>query len=200
MKQYDVIKKTDIINWDNVPLVSVDEQPWFVVPNIGMKAQLMWDEDKLYVHQFADEMNIRAEYTEHLSMVAQDSCMEFFVAPVSGDERYFNIELNPNGAVLMGFGPGTTNRVRLLPRDLSTYFNISTSRTETGWELFYEVPSTFFATFFPGFSFKAGMTMRANFYKCGDKTDHVHYLSWNKMTAEKPNFHRYCDFGMITLK
>lgn len=32
--------------------------------------------------------------------------------------------------------------------------------------------------------------LKANFYKCGDGTSKPHYVSWNPIALEKPDFHR----------
>ena len=200
MKKYRIIEKTAEANWNNAEILSVSEQPWFVTPDVCMNVQLMWDFSRLYIHQTAFEKNIRAEYTTHLSHVCEDSCMEFFIAPGKVDPRYFNFELNPNGALMLGFGLGRNDRVKLLPNNPTQLFNIRTVNSSSGnWEVYYEIPASFISTFFPGFVFERGMNIKANFYKCGDKTDHVHYLTWNTMTSEKPDYHRYCDFGFITL-
>ena len=42
-------------------------------------------------------------------------------------------------------------------------------------------------------------SLRANFYKCGDKTAHPHYLSWSPIHTEKPDFHRPEFFGELIL-
>lgn len=199
MKQYSVAERSPDTRWDDVEKMSVSEQPWFFVPDISMDVQILWDEQKLYIHQIAEEKNIRSKYTTHLSHVCDDSCMEFFIAPVEGDSRYFNFELNPNGALMLGFGRGRFDRIALLPKKPTDMFNIRTCVGEDRWEAFFEIPVSFFESFFPGFSFYNGMTMMVNCYKCGDKTDHVHYLTWSEMTSEKPDYHRYCDFGQITL-
>ena len=34
-------------------------------------------------------------------------------------------------------------------------------------------------------------------HKCGDLTNHKHYLSWNMVQSEKPDFHRPEDFGRM---
>ena len=39
--------------------------------------------------------------------------------------------------------------------------------------------------------------IRANFYKCGDKTAHPHYLSWSPIDTPKPDFHRPEFFGEL---
>ena len=42
-------------------------------------------------------------------------------------------------------------------------------------------------------------TLRANFYKCGDKTAHPHFLSWNPVETPQPDFHRPEFFGELRL-
>jgi hypothetical protein len=39
--------------------------------------------------------------------------------------------------------------------------------------------------------------MAANFYKCGNKTVHKHYLSWSPIDLGEPNFHCPEYFGVI---
>ena len=43
-------------------------------------------------------------------------------------------------------------------------------------------------------------SIRANFYKCGDKTAHPHYVSWSPIDTPKPDFHRPDFFGELILK
>ncbi len=42
-----------------------------------------------------------------------------------------------------------------------------------------------------------GRSVKANFYKCGDELPEPHYLSWNPINLEKPNFHTPDFFGDI---
>jgi hypothetical protein len=42
-----------------------------------------------------------------------------------------------------------------------------------------------------------GKKWRANFYKCGDKTSHPHWLTWAPVEFPKPNFHLPGFFGML---
>ena len=42
--------------------------------------------------------------------------------------------------------------------------------------------------------------LRANFYKCGDKTAHPHFLSWNPVGTPSPDFHRPDFFGELILR
>lgn len=122
--------------------------------------------------------------------------MEFFFAPL-GEARYFNLEINPNGCVRLGFGTAEGPRTQLVPRDMAQYFTVCPQRTGDGWSLTYRIPLAFVQSFFPDCRFAPGRTLRANCYKCGDLTDHPHYLSWNEVQSEVPAFHRPQDFGLL---
>jgi hypothetical protein len=141
------------------------------------------------------EENIRAEYTAPLSRVCEDSCLEFFFMPEK-DDRYFNFEINPNGCPYVGFGRSRQDRVVLYRRDAKQLFAIRTQKTPDGWEAAYRLPLSFLRLFWPDFSFTG--SLRANVYKCGEKTAREHYLSWNPCSSETPDFHRPADFGVMT--
>ena len=70
-----------------------------------------------------------------------------------------------------------------------------TAKTADGWEVSYRIPLSFLRLFLPEFAF-AGV-LRANVYKCGDMAEREHYLSWNPVTSETPDFHRPQDFGRM---
>jgi hypothetical protein len=42
-------------------------------------------------------------------------------------------------------------------------------------------------------------SLNCNFYKCGDKCMHPHYLSWSPIGLPEPNFHCPEFFGKINL-
>ena len=113
MRQYTIKKVTGDIDWANVPALDVDNYLWCEPLDIKMKSQICYSEEGLHVHLRAWEKDIRAELTEPMSMVCEDSCMEFFFRPMEGDLRYFNLEINPNGQMYIGFGPNMPKLVRL---------------------------------------------------------------------------------------
>ena len=47
--------------------------------------------------------------------------------------------------------------------------------------------------------FKVGYEFKGNFYKCGDETEIEHYLMWNRVETEKPDYHRPEYFGKFIL-
>ena len=197
MKDYLVKKASGAPDWDSIPVMAVEEIMWLPDVGISMTAQIAYDETALYLHQRAVERNIRAEGVDPLARVCEDSCMEFFLSPCPSDGRYLNFEINPNGALHLGFGHGRHDSMRLLPKGAEERFGIRTSRTEEGWEIVYRIPLEFLQVLYPELKLESGMEMRANCYKCGDCTVQPHYLAWNPPTSENPDFHRPQDFGAL---
>ena len=196
MQTYTIVKKMDGLNWDNIPKASLMHKLHVEDVDIEAFGQLCYDDEYLYVKLSAKEANIRAEYTGLLDQPCEDSCLEFFFSPIDGDERYFNIEMNPNCCTYLGFGRNVHNLIRLIPEE-TNLFSPKAKRTFDGWEVSYQVPFTFIKQFFPDFAPASGKTMRANFYKCGDLTEQEHYFSWSPITGEVLSFHRPCDFGRV---
>lgn len=126
--------------------------------------------------------------------------MEFFFRPVAEEMRYFNLEINPNGQMYIGFGPSGRELVRLVPGKEDTLLEKKCNYTQDGWEVFYKIPVSFIRVFFPGYELKSGMIIYANSYKCGDKTVKPHYISWNFVDVPKPSFHQPAHFGQMTLE
>ena len=182
-------------DWEAVPRLEVDQVLW--KPDCGIRASGRFCHDSLalYVNLRAAEKQIRAEYTAPLSPVCRDSCLEFFFMP-EDEDRYFNFEINPNGCLYIGFGRGREDSTALYRENMRQLFGIRTERTPDGWEAFYRIPLSFLRLFMPDFAFEG--SLRANVYKCGDLTEREHYLSWNPVASETPDFHRPADFGRMT--
>ena len=115
--------------------------------------------------------------------------MEFFFA-FGADERYFNFEINPNGCIELGFGPDRKTRVRLCHKAERETFQPCCVRAADGWTAEYCLPLDFFRLFYPDFRLVPGVRFRGNCYKCGDRTEHPHYLAWNPVNTLSPDFHR----------
>lgn len=170
------------------------------IPPVDIRAQgqLCWDEAAIYVRLRAWETEIRAEHSGLLQSVCEDSCLEFFLRPTD-DLRYFNFEFNPNCALYLGYGTNVTELTRLIVADEPALFQPKAARLSDGWEITYRVPFAFIRRFFPDFTPCEGLAMYGNCYKCGDLTVRQHYLSWNPMRCDTPQFHRPQDFGRLIL-
>lgn len=163
-------------------------------PDCGIRAggRIRHDGESLFVSLWAKEKHIRAEYTVSPSPVHEDSCLEFFFMP-EGENRYLNFEINPNGCLHIGFGQDRNDRRLILPADPLAQFQIRTERVPEGWTVSYRIPAVFLHSFYPAFAFSG--VLKANVYKCGDKTIHPHYLAWNPIVSPVPDFHRPECFG-----
>ena len=151
------------------------------------------------------ENSVRARYGEDNGSVWTDSCVEFFSVP-AGDDIYYNIECNCIGTVLVGAGAQRNNREHA-PAEVTARIQrwSSLGRTpfeermeDTSWEVALVIPySVFFKHQLDSLD---GKTIKANFYKCGDELRTPHFLSWNPINIEKPDFHRPDFFGMLEME
>ena len=199
-KSYTVARIDGQPNWSSIARLDIDDSAWTDSFGISAHAQLCHDGQALYVHMWAEEQDVRATYAAEdlLANPFEDSCLEFFVSPVAGDARYLNFEFNPNCALCNQIGAQKQDRTRLLPT--SETLNAASSRTSDGWEITYQVPFDYIRTLYPTFSLEPGMRMRGNFYKCGNLTANKHYLAWNHVDSETPNFHVPESFGILVIE
>ncbi len=198
MKKYIIERTSGTPDWSAVPELQADTHLWLPSESIRMTVQICYDETALYLRMCAAETHIRAEHRGPLRQVCEDSCMEFFFSP-EGDDRYVNVELNPNGCSFIGIGTGRADRVRIVLGNEAEVLQTQALRTPDGWELTYRLPLTFLRVLYPKISLTSGTVARANCYKCGDLTREPHYLSWNPVESSVPDFHRPCDFGVMVL-
>ena len=192
--QYTILRMQENEGSNAVPEIRMNAVLW--TPDWGIRAggRILHDGKNLYVQLWAREKKIRAEYTEPMSPVHEDSCLEFFFMP-DGETRYMNFEINPNGCLHLGFGKERKDRQNILPEDPAKRFGIQTKRTPEGWETAFRIPGDFLQMYYTGFDFTG--VLKANVYKCGDKTEHPHYLAWHPVSTPEPDFHRPEFFGKM---
>lgn len=201
MKTYTMTKVSGQPDWTAIPVLELDER--YKLPPEGALvqawAQVAYNDEALLVHEWAKEPVLRKELTGLLDPICQDSCLEFFFCPMEGDERYFNIEYNPNACRYLGFGTSIANLIRLIPEKNNDEFCPKAIETEGGWDLTYQIPYHFIRRFFPDFDPAPGKAIRANCYKCGDKTENPHGLTWNpiKRLPTGGSYHQPAAFGRM---
>ncbi len=178
------------INWQNFPY-----RP-------QVKFNIAWGEREIYIKYYVREKHTRAEKSHTNEMVCEDSCVEFFVSP-EDDGLYYNFEFNPIGTALMGSGHGRHDSARAEPKLVDFIRRLTTMGSEpfseiTGdirWSLTVAIPLEVFFRHKVGNL--AGKTFRANFYKCGDRLTTPHFVTWNPVATEKPDYHRPEYFGTL---
>ena len=147
------------------------------------------------------EKEFRVTYLKNNEAVYKDSCVEFFFS--IGDEmEYYNFEFNAIGTCLAAFGINRHNRKHLsddIIQQIKTHSRIETSFNdslkEINWELTVILPLSVFSCHH--ITILKGLKGTGNFYKCGDDLNEPHYLVWNPIFSDKPDFHLRKYFGNI---
>ena len=178
-------------------------------PEIAFR--VLHDGTNLYVRFDVKDRYVRSVQTAYQGPVYTDSCVEFFVRP-KADKGYFNFEINAGGALLLSYveDPARTEKGLKLatpvPEAWGRQVVIRSSlpavvdpeiAEPVSWHVCYQVPFALFEAFV-GEVGREGSVWRANFYKCGDKTSHPHWLSWSPVSAL--NFHLPACFGELCLE
>ncbi len=167
--------------------------------------KVAYDANNVYVIFRVEDNYVRAVQQGYHAPVCSDSCVEFFFTPGTDIAKgYFNLETNCGGTILFNHQIARgVNVKKLAPADLDT-IEIAHSQptivdpeiqTPTTWTLEYRLPIAILKKYTPIVKPAPGVTWKANFYKCADKTSHPHWLTWSLVDLPKPNFHRPDFFG-----
>ena len=186
---------------DHVRQEIIDHAPWNAFPYKPQASFAMaYGDSSVYLKFFVEEKHVRAVYSEPNQPVYKDSCVEFFVS-FADEPEYYNFEFNCAGTCLLSFGEQRNNR-KMTTADLikSIAFQSSIKPTtkkdaNIGWELTLVIP--FDAFQYHQITSMKGIKCRANFYKCGDDLPEPHFLAWNMINTEEPDFHRPEFFGTL---
>lgn len=193
--------------WGQAERLSIDTYPWYESgERQGTDVALLYDEQAVHALFVCEDRHIAASEMRPNGDVYLDSCVEWFAMPAPGrDGGYFNLEANCCGTVHLGFGPGRNGR-RLAPpsvhEGLCVVTSIATptkveSANDDGWWLAASLPFSVLSEFAGSEVAPAsGAAWRANFYRCGGKTD-PQYACWNPIEWERPDYHRPEFFGNL---
>ena len=188
----------------NVSFHSIAIANWAAYPYIPeVKFRIAYSKDEIYLQFVVNENAVRAIYSDdETSKPYEDSCVEFFWTPGS-DNIYYNLEFNAVGTLLYQGGAQRGNRHRFsneVTEQIRRSTNLPKQAFDTRedintWQLTAAIPLSIFSlgTVEP----LEGRTVKANFYKCGDKLPVPHYLSWSPIGTERPNFHTPQYFGNL---
>ncbi len=192
---------TNKIPFQTIASLNWDEYPY--QPEVTFR--IAHDATSIFLNYHVKEKSIRARYSKDNSMVWADSCVEFFILP-PGQNEYYNIESNCIGTLFFGIGEDGSYR-EPAPAEFSNQIQRWSSLGnqsfeerigDVEWELSLIIPMN---AFFKGDIEKlSGQVMKGNFYKCGDELISPHFLSWNPINTEKPNFHLPEFFGSLVFE
>ncbi len=183
-----------------IPIETVNWKEYPYKPEVAFR--IAHTNDAIVLHYKARENSVRATALTDNGSVWEDACVEFFSSPEE-DGIYYNMECNCAGTLLVGAGSGRNGREHAPQAVLDIVQRwASLGRTpfeerigECAWEVVLVIPTT---TYFKHqMKSLSGKIIRANFYKCGDKLQKSHFLSWNPIETDIPDFHRPEFFGTL---
>ena len=145
-------------------------------------------------------LDLRAMALEDNGPVWEDSCCEFFASDPN-DGTYYNFEMNCIGTLLGAKRRNREDCTHYPPErlaDVTRYSTLARKQRDLsgkifGWSVGMAVPLEMIGidpSHLPS-------SIRANFYKCADKTVHPHFLAWNRVGSPTPDFHRPDFFGEL---
>ncbi|MDE6270005.1 MAG: hypothetical protein K2M12_04010 [Muribaculaceae bacterium] len=157
----------------------------------------------IYIDFFSRTNFLRAEVYQDQGPVSSDSCVEFFVRP-EPDGEYWNFEFNCIGVLNASHRRVRPEPVRLTPEELARVQRVASCGTRPfcelegifSWNLLAVIPLDLIGVHYDG----RPVEMEGNFYKCASAASQPHYLSWQPIHTEKPDFHRPEFFGKIILQ
>ncbi|MDA3958846.1 carbohydrate-binding family 9-like protein [Oceanispirochaeta sp.] len=187
---------------------SIQNVPWPEYPDKpDVQFRIAWYQNYLLLKYYVREREILGTFTQDGSDVFKDSCVELFLSP-ENKEYYYNFEFNCLGSVLAQVGVERKERevpeksildriVRIPSLGTSPYHHYHEGLVDEApsWSLMLVIPtSAFFKESYDTFK---GLKMQGNLYKCGDLLQTPHYLCWNPVMSESPDFHKTEFFGEL---
>lgn len=188
LERYADFQIVDTISWPEYPYKPL------------VRFKMAYCDDHILLKFYVTEESIRAKETRVNGAVHKDSCVEFFIS-TNGTKTYYNFEFNCVGIAHVGYGEARTNRALIDPEILklikirSSLGNQSFEEKSGGyqWEMMIMIPKECLA-YDKGIILK-GLKAKTNFYKCGDETSKPHFVSWNPVGTETPDYHQSAYFG-----
>lgn len=184
----------------------IGHQNWVSAEGVKVSFSIGHDGLNIYLLYQVEEPQVRAVNTAFNAPVWEDSCVEFFFSPSGNNTYYYNFEFNAIGTVLGGYGKDRHQREQL-PDSVLTKVETSPSLGkepiagiwgEIQWDLQVKIPVEVLV--FNKIEDLSGLTGHGNFYKCGDKLENPHFLSWEPVRTPNPDFHLPVHFGQLSFQ
>lgn len=183
-------------------LQSISNANWEAFPyKPDVHFRILHTGNEICLKFYVQEKYIRAVETRTNGDVYKDSTVEFFVS--FDKKNYYNLEFSCIGTIHLGYGSGRHTRKHISPAIAEQITAISTLGNQPfdekagsfSWEILLRIPLTCFP--FDPIKNLSGQQASANFYKCGDATREPHFISWNPISTDTPDYHQPLFFGEL---
>lgn len=161
------------------------------------------DRQKLHLLFCVKGRQLKALAVEDHQPVWEDSCVEFFCQEPE-KSYYMNFEINCIGTMTAARRLGQNEGVNLLNAEemhqIQRFSSLKKEKIEEkdgvfAWKVAISVPLCLICHD----SIEFPHSLKANFYKCADKTQSPHFVSWQPIDLPQPLFHSPEFFGTIIL-
>jgi hypothetical protein len=204
LQQESLLNQIELLK-SNGAIALIDEINWKIdFPKyLPVSVHIAHDNNYLFLLYHVKGEILRTVNNKDFMPVWEDSCVEFFMQ-LPGEKIYRNFECNANGVLLAAKRESRETAKMLSVKEISSivrYDSIQHRYQEekelSDWSLYLKIPKQVM-----GFSDEtslSGKKIKANFYKCGDKTEEPHFLSWNPINTPQPDFHVPSFFGLLEM-
>lgn len=202
MYSYTVKKVGDMFSWSDIATDKINVFNWDKFKGYDPKAefQMAHNDKNIFIRLTAHNDYIVSQCKNTNDMVCCDSCMEaFFIIP-SCPDTYFNFEFNSDGVMFLGCGKSRSGRTTVDPEIIKSYVTVMAEseaipQTQRGtWRVTAIINKEIFPVLV-GTKFASGKG-KGSFYKCGDRVI-PHFIAWNRIATDHPDFHRPEFFGEL---
>jgi hypothetical protein len=190
-----------VFDKEQIPFHPVACVNWVDYPyKPDVKFRIAHNGTRIFLNFQVEESDIQAVCADDNGKVWEDACVEFFIAFPHHD-FYTNLECNCIGKIVATARTDKQN-------SLWTSFNLANcierwsslgplpvANLSGKWEVSLIIPIKVFLL--NEIHVLDGIQAKGNFYKCGDKLKVPHFLSWNPIESEQPDFHLPQFFGEI---
>ena len=126
--------------------------------------------------------------------VYKDSCMEFFFE-VNSCGKYINLEMNSVGGYPCAIRKDRNDRTYITP--FAEGGEPKAAVNDESWSVEAVLSVQKILSYFGENEL---LTLRGNFYKCGDETEYPHFGMYNEVLSDTPNFHMIQFFADIDIE
>lgn len=202
MNSYTVKKAVHSFSWSETECGKINVFNWEKFTGYDPQAefQMIHDDKNIYIRLTAHNDYIVSKCKNINDMVCGDSCMEAFFTIPSKPDTYFNFEFNSAGVMFLGCGKSRSGRTTVDPEIIKKYVTVMAEadkipQNQRGkWQVTAIINKELFPVLV-GEEFTPGKA-RGSFYKCGDRVI-PHFIAWNKIGTDHPDFHTPEYFGDI---
>ncbi len=183
---------------DKIAINTINWKDYAYLPKVDFR--IAHTDNEIILKYYVVEKNPKALEDKINGDVYKDSCVEFFISPNSNG-FYYNFEFNCIGTPHIAYGKDRfdrqlldieiVNQIKIFPTlgikplDLKNY--------NKEWSILIVIPKSVMIHD-QSINWNA-LNAKANFYKCGDETDEMHFVTWKAVNTPKPDYHQYSFFG-----